>query len=74
MKSFMSKSCNCGIYNETYITVTCFAHVRNLYAYATMNRVKAFSPYSAKKTLLQQFLNVLAKPKGDINKPKINDF
>jgi len=39
-----------------------------------MNHVKAFSPYSAKKTLLQELLNFLAKPKGHINKPTINDF
>ena len=53
-EKFYRRSCNCGIYNETYITVTWFAYVRNLYAYATMNHVKAFSPYSTKKTLLQR--------------------
>ena len=56
------------------IPVTCFVYVRNLYAYATLHHLKAFSHYSATKTLLQEFLNFMAKPKGHINKPKINDF
>ena len=56
------------------IPVTCFVYVRNLYACATLHHLKAFSHYSATKTLLQEFLNCMAKPKGHINKPKINDF